>query len=320
VNRSEGRIAVDRARQVRDAVELPLRAASQLVFQDHPLSGVLFLASVFVNSVTAGVAAVVGMASAILTAYAAGADRDLIRGGFFGFNGFFLGLGVPFFLGTHPMIWPCILFGGAATTFVTLAIAGVLRPWSLPVLTAPFIVVLWAVLLAGAGFEGVARAAASSAVVAPSPGNWEGAGILGFAASSTLRSAGQIFFQDSAVSGALVLAGVAVGSRAAGAVAALGAVCGVVTAFALGGNRELIQQGVYGYNACLSAVAVGCVFLGVSVRSVALGLVAAGIATVLTPVCAALLGGWHLPVVSIPFTLATWLVLVAEKGMLDRKG
>ena len=311
MNRSEGRIAVDRARQVRDAVELPLRAASQLVFQDHPLSGVLFLASVFVNSVTAGVAAVVGMASAILTAYAAGADRDLIRGGFFGFNGFFLGLGVPFFLGIHPMIWPCILFGGAATTFVTLAIAGVLKPWSLPVLTAPFIVVLWAFLLAGAGFEGFARAAASSAVVAPSPGNWEGAGILGFAASSTLRSAGQIFFQDSAVSGALVLAG---------AVAALGAVCGVVTAFAFGGNRELIQQGVYGYNACLSAVAVGCVFLGVSVRSVALGLVAAGIATVLTPVCAALLGGWHLPVVSIPFTLATWLVLVAEKGMLDRKG
>jgi urea transporter len=301
-----------------DAVDGQLRAIGQLMFQDHPVSGLLFLAGIFVESAPLGLAAVLGLCGSTLTAHALGADRLLIRQGFFGFNGFYAGLGIAFYLGSQPVSWLYILLGGASTTLLTLSVAGLLKPWNLPPLTAPYVVVLWTILLVEGGLGALAPQGATGA--APSPERWAGMGLAGFLVSAVLRSVGQVFFQDSAVSGALILAGVAVGSQSAACIAALGALGGVVTAVVLGVSRPLILQGIYGYNSCLGALAIACGFIGLSRRTFALGAMCAIASAALTAACGALLAPWRLPVASIPFTLATWTFLLIERSARDRSG
>src|SRR6266566_9499481 len=68
-------------------VDTLLRGTGQVMFQNNPLTGLLFLAGIFVNSGKLGGLGILGLATSTLTAYLLGADRTLIRNGLFGFNG-----------------------------------------------------------------------------------------------------------------------------------------------------------------------------------------------------------------------------------------
>ena len=80
-------------------------------------------------------------------------------------------------------------------------------------------------------------------------------------------------FCNSAVSGALILAGLTVGDPMLGAMAALGTVSATATAKVCSVDEEMVTNGLAGYNGCL----VGCafsVFLGAPVLGTALATVA----------------------------------------------
>ena len=74
-------------------------------------------------------------------------------------------------------------------------------------------------------------------------------------------SIGQIFFQDNWITGYIILVGIAINSRISAAMCLLGAVIGTFIAALFGGPEGAIRDGLFGYNAALTAIALGGFFL-----------------------------------------------------------
>lgn len=124
------------------------------------------------------------------------------------------------------------------------------------------------------------------------------------------RGVGQVMFQNNAVSGLLMLVGIACNSWLLALLALLGNFTGTVTAFFSGYSKEDIEDGLYGFNGTLVGIAVG-VFME------------PGMASLLLLVLGSMLSTWIarvfayqklLPGFTAPFILAVWLLLALCRG------
>ena len=79
------------------AIDILLRGVGQVMFQNNPRTGLLFLVGIFINSYEYGLTALLGLVVATFAAYLLGADRTLIRNGLFGFNGVLTGIALSVF-------------------------------------------------------------------------------------------------------------------------------------------------------------------------------------------------------------------------------
>jgi urea transporter len=79
-------------------------------------------------------------------------------------------------------------------------------------------------------------------------------------ALSPLVGISQIFVVESAISGALILAGIAVYSKEAAAHTLLGSTIGVATGVAMGADPSAITAGLWGFNPALTSLAVSVFF------------------------------------------------------------
>ena len=84
-------------------VDIGLRGFGQVMFQDNPLTGVLFLAAIAWGSIVAGVphvllAGVLGVVASTLTAIWLKADKTALAAGLYGYNGVLVGLALATFL------------------------------------------------------------------------------------------------------------------------------------------------------------------------------------------------------------------------------
>ncbi len=122
---------------------------------------------------------------------------------------------------------------------------------------------------------------------------------------SPLTGLGQIMFQDSALTGAFFLTGIAVVSPLMAFGAALGAVVGTVTAYLCRIELSEIRDGLYGYNSGLVGIAL---LANDRPQALTFALIAAGsiLASLMT---------WAMrrripfPIYTTPFIVTTWLAL-----------
>ncbi len=80
-----------------------LRGVGQVMMQNNPLTGQLFLIGIFFNDWVAGLYALLGTAVATETAMLIGAPRDEVSQGLFGLNGTLTALGLAFYLERNPI-------------------------------------------------------------------------------------------------------------------------------------------------------------------------------------------------------------------------
>jgi len=296
------------------------------MFQNNPLTGLLFLVGIFVNSAKLGGAGLLGLAASTLAAYLLGADRALIRNGLFGFNGILVGIGLAFFLEWDPLLAVYIVLGGAVSTIVMMALANFFAPWDVPALTAPFVLTAWLLLFAVYQFAHIRP----SLLIAPVPLDPQalvqtelrelptGVGPAGLTAANLahgfFRGVGEVMFQDNLITGAIFLLAILVNSRISAAFAALGSAIGLLTALALGGDGSLIYHGLYGFNPVLSAIALGGLFFVFTWRSAVYALVAAIFTAIAFAAIAVFLSPIGMPALTAPFVLVTWLFLLPKAG------
>jgi len=294
-------------------VDINLRGVGQVMFQNHPLSGALFLAAIAWGSVAAGaievlVGAVLGLVAGTLTAMWLKADAKSLAEGEYGYNAVLVGLALPTFLAPSPLLWFYVLLGGAVSVVCMLGMTNVGRVWGVAALTFPFVLTSWLLLLATYGFsglDGVALPIAGTPVlIAP-----EEADLLDPVAfiGGVLKSVSQVFLKGDAVAALLLLAGLAVASVPAALVALGAALLAVVTAHALGAEAELISAGLLGFSPVLTAIALGTVFYAPSARV----LIYAALGTVFTVIVQGAmnvaLAPFGIPTLTAPFVLAAWL-------------
>lgn len=298
-----------------------LRGIGQVVFQNNTLSGAVILGALFYNSWIYGSIAILGVAASTLAAFALKADREMIKAGLFGFNGALVALCLVAFTsedfrtGAVPsaLMTVYIIFGSALSTIVLQAMANILAPYRVAALTGPFVLVGWMFLFAVLKFE---HLDAGPLIKPISPEDFPDS------VTYTLptwymgigNAIGQIFFQDNWISGYLILIGIAINSRIGAVMALVGAVTAALAAVISGGPEGAIRDGLFGYNAALTAMALCGVFLAVNTASVLYAVFGAIISTWLWASIAIFLGPISMPVLTSTFVLVTWLMLLAVPG------
>jgi urea transporter len=308
------------------SIDALLRGTGQVMFQNNPLTGLLFLVGIFLNSAKLGGAGLLGLAASTLAAHLLGADRALIRNGLFGFNGILVGIGLAFFLEFDPLLAVYIVLGAAVSTIVMMALANLFAPWDMPALTAPFVLTAWLLLFALYQFAHIRP----SPLIAPMPLEPQaavqtelrelpaGAGAAGLTAVNLahgfFRGIGEVMFQDNLLTGVVFLLAILVNSRISAVFAALGSALGLLTALALGGNGVSIYHGLYGFNPVLCAIALGGLFFVLTWRSAVYALVAAVFSAVAFAAVVVLLSPFGMPALTAPFVLVTWLFLLPKSG------
>lgn len=302
-------------------VDWLLRGIGQVVFQNNPLSGAIILAALFYNSWIYGSAAIFGVAVSTLTAIVLRADRGLVKAGLFGFNGALVALCLIAFTSADfrngavpsPLMTVYIGFGAALSTIVTQSMATFLAPHRVAPLTGPFVLVGWLFLFAVLKFANIEAGPLEKPV---SPEDYD------LIASYDLptwymgigNAIGQIFFQDNWISGYLIVLGIAIHSRVSAGMALLGAAVAAATAMISGGPEGAIRDGLFGYNAALTAIALGGFFLVLNWASVLYAVFGAIISTWLWASIAIFLGPIGMPVLTSTFVLVTWFMLLGQYG------
>ena len=306
------------ASRVMRFIDINLRGVGQVMFQDNPLSGALFIAAIAWGSFAAGVPQVLfggllGVVAATRTAQWLRVDRASLHAGLYGFNGVLVGLALATFIAPGLLLWGYVVLGAAVSVVAMEATARVCKSWDMPALTFPFVLVTWLLLLATYGFAGLSGTALPTAgVVEPFTSMAATRLDASLFVQATLLSISQVFLKGSAIAALLFLAGLAVNSIAAAVAAAAGAIVAVITAHALGAESDLITGGLLGFSPVLTAVALGTVFNQPGLRVA----IYAALGTVFTVVAQSAfnvaLTPLAIPALTGPFVLVTWMFLLPQ--------
>ena len=102
----------------------------------------------------------------------------------------------------------------------------------------------------------------------------------------------------------------ALASPVLAAMAIAGSATGAATAMLLAAPPPAIEAGLWSYNGCLSAAAVGGMFYLLSWRTCLLAAVTAALATAVQSALAVAFRPYGMPVMTLPFCFATILVVL----------
>lgn len=119
-----------------------------------------------------------------------------------------------------------------------------------------------------------------------------------------LRGMGQVMFQNNALSGLLLLAGIFYNSWLLALAVILGTVISTATAQVLKYSQDEIEDGIYGFNGALVGVAIWF-FFGFSILTTAIIIVGATLSTILMYGMKKIV-----PPFTAPFVFITWLMIL----------
>jgi urea transporter len=303
-------------------VDWVLRGIGQVVFQNNPISGAIILSGIFYNSWIYGTACLFGTIISTLTALLFRADKGMIKDGLFGFNGALVSIALVaytspnFTTGNIPNLHLClyIVLCAAFSSILFPAFGAILGPHKVPGLTMPFVLATWFFLGALLQF---ATIDVSNALKPTSPSDFTGPtpvyNWVTWFHGITMGIA-EIFFQDSWETGVIILIGIAINTRIGALMALMGSTLAVGVAVFYGAHDEAIRDGLFGYNAALTAMALGGFFLVLNVQ----GFIYTVIGVLVTARVWASLGIFlepsGMPVLTSAFVLVTWLMLLARNG------
>jgi urea transporter len=301
-------------------LDINLRSIGQVMFQNNPLTGMLFLAAIVWGSYASGaprvaIAGVVAVIAANLTAELLHVDTDSLHAGLYGFNGILVGLALATFLAPGLLLWVYVVLGAAVSVVVMLGTTNAVKPWG-GALTFPFVLTTWLLLLATYGFSGLAGAALPTGRVVTAFQAYQGSPLqLIDLVQGVFLSISQVFLKASGIAALLLFAGLAVSSLAAAAFALGGAILAVLTAHFFGAESDLITGGLLGFSPVLTAIALGTVFYQPSWRVVVYTALGTMFTVIVQSALNVALSPFAIPALTAPFVLVTWLFLLPRQRL-----
>ncbi|OMI27729.1 urea transporter [Bacillus haynesii] len=288
-----------------------LKGISQVILIENVMTGFLILIAITVSSYYLGIIALLSAIIGTLVGKLGAGDEKIINQGLLGYNSVLTGMALALFL-TGPYMWLVALIGSAVAAIFTAALMHFTKRTEVPILTFPFIILTWFILLASYKLKGIRL---SSALIPQDLTHWK----LKIAGEVNLMDGvfhgiGQVFFLNNTVSGILIFLAVFWAGRKLGLYAVIGNAVAIIIAFLLGGERSLITSGLYGYNAILTILAVSAVFNREHNRfSFLSGIISACLTVPITAGLSTYLLPYGLPALTMPFVLCSWLFLGARK-------
>ena len=232
-------------------------------------------------------------------------DPDVVGEGVFGYAALLVGLGIGFtFSGLVPAV-AVLVFAAFVTVVVAAALRSWLTPSALPSLSLPYLAVVY-LLLGGAALSRLPFAPAREATDLL-------AGVLPDALERFSRSLGALFFVPRTDAGLLVLAALAVHSRIAVLLSALGfAAAYVLDAHVLSLSDTSMLE-MIGYNAMLTATVLGGVYFVPSRSSIGFAMLGVMLTVLVAAGSMPALARLGLPALVLPFNATVLLLLLAMR-------
>ncbi|WP_353423391.1 urea transporter [Staphylococcus xylosus] len=294
-----------------NAVRIILKNIAQVLLLDNAWTGLFILLGLFVGNWKVGIMALTASIIALLLAKRTNYSQEEINTGLAGFNPVLTAIALTLFLVPE---WYSILIAFIAIV-ITMPIGSAFReffkPFGVPMLTMPYVFVSWIILLMSFQFKFV------NADVNILPDTVQEIQFSGHSIhfiNAFLSGFSEIFLLKSIMAGLLILIGIFIASRKAGLFAIVANLIGFTAVLVLGANHDQINDGLFGYNVILTVLALGVTFRTRIQRyvSIVLGILLtvvlhAGMTTLLTP--------FGLPVFTLPFIIATWIMLFAGNQM-----
>jgi urea transporter/Ca2+-binding EF-hand superfamily protein len=224
------------------------------------------------------------------------------------FNGLLVGAALATFglpgNGAWNLAWiiATILFSAMTTVLMKTIGTWFVTHFKVPLLTLPFniatLLFLSLVLFLAQPFFNLGASAP------PLPPSGETLNWFRIAASLPIGF-GQVFLADKFLAGLLVFLAVALCTPIGAAVGLLGCILGIVAALIVGVAPEKLYAGLWGYNAVLSAMAIGGVFYAPTLRSILIGAACAFLSAIAGGVIGLIFAPLGLPTLTVPFCIVT---------------
>lgn len=307
-------------------IDINLRGAGQVMFQNNPLAGLLFLIGIAWGSMAGNmpnviIGAVVALVVATVTAMLLDVEQASLEMGLFGFNGILVGCAVPTFLKGEPAMWLYVILGAAVSTVAMLAVSNVGKQFGVSALTFPFVLTTWFLVLGAYAFVHIpigsmgppALPTATDAAAAALP-----AGAT-FWLNGVLQGVSQVFLIQSVITGIIFLVALAVSDFWAAIFALAGSSVALLTAVVLGANSTSMNNGLFGFSAVLTAIALGTVFYRPSWQVALYTLLGVTFTVVVQGALNVLLAPVGIPTFTAPFVFATWLFLLPKEKLAPVK-
>jgi urea transporter len=293
-----------------------LKGFSQVMLVDNAISGSLILLGIILHSPLLGLMAFVSSFIGTVIGKYFG-DVDTVRKGIYGFNSLLTGVAVMLFL-TNELRWTIVFIAAAAAALLKVVLLDTFNIKKVPLLTVPFVLVTWTGLLFAYSIE-LLNINATFVITSPSKWNLLSEGTTPNMISGLVKGIGEVFLIDNFWTGSLIFLALLWAGWRYGVYAMAGSLLSWLTAYSIGVDTELLDLGLYNYNAVLTMIAVGLMFDEKKRKFPLTGIIAA-IMTV--PVAAGmdmLLAPIGLPALTSPFIVTTWMFLIVRKFIKTKR-
>lgn len=295
--------------------KIVLNNIAQVLLLQNPWTGLFILIGLFLGSWKVGLIALIASIIALLLAKQTNYSEAEITAGLAGFNPVLTGIALTIFLTSEWYSLVFVIIAILITMPIGSAVREFLKPFGVPMLTIPYVFISSSVLLTSFQFQHVDADidilpnTVKEIVFSEHNVHFISAFLSGFS---------EIFLLDNVMAGILILIGIFIASRKAGLLSIGANLLGLGIDLMFGANHDQINAGLFGYNVVLTVLALGVAFETRINRyiSIALGILLtimlhAGLTTLLTP--------FGLPVFTLPFIIATWIMLFAGTRMQEQQ-
>lgn len=289
------------------------RGIGQVMFQDNQWTGILFLIGIFWGAYQEGLGlvawgALIGVLVSTITGYILKLPDEKGANGLWGFNGVLVGCAFPTFLGNTVWMWIGLVLCSMMSTFVRSGLDNIMKRWNVSSLTFPFVLSTWVFLLSARLFDGFPPVNMGTPEFAH--GNHDMLNIeFGSLVIYWLRGISQVFLIKSWVTGLFFLAGLAVGNWRAAAWAAFASALSLFIAIIWKGPGVDISNGLYGFSAVLTGIALGATFCKSTWKTAIWCILGIIITVFVQAAMNAFFSPMGLPTLTGPFCVTTWIFL-----------
>ncbi|WP_339226188.1 urea transporter [Oceanobacillus sp. FSL K6-2867] len=288
-----------------------LRGISQIILIENAITGLIMLLAITVSSYVLGIVALLSAFIGTIIGKLGGADENAVKAGLFGYNSVLTGIALTIFLGGS-FHWIIALVGAGIAAILTAALMHFIKGIEIPILTFPFVVLTWLMLLVSYQFNTFKL---GPGLIPQNLSDWTldlGAQIIWL--DGFLRGISQIFLLDHLLSAILFFVAIFWAGWKYGVYAVIGNAVALITAYGLGADHSSITLGLYGYNAILTIIAVSIVFNPNNSRFALLsGIIGACLTVLITAGVSTLLLPYGISALTIAFVLSSWIMLGARK-------
>ncbi|XP_058679461.1 urea transporter 2-like [Ammospiza nelsoni] len=293
-------------------VDWILRGTSQVMFVNNPLSGLIILVGLFIQSPWWMLTGCTGTTVSTLTALALSQDRSSIAAGLHGYNGILAGLLMAVYSDKGDYYWwllPPVAVISMACPVLSSALGSIFSKWDLPVFTLPFNIVVTLYLAATGHYNPFFPTTLIKPVAAVPNITWSDINVP-LLLQSIPVGIGQVYGCGNPWTGGIFLVALLISSPLICLHAAIGSAVGMFAALSIASPFDSIYLGLHNYNCALACIAIGGMFYALTWQTHVLSLACALFCAYSGAALANALSVLGLPVCTWPFCLSALLFLL----------